>query len=251
MRELPPDGRRELLPLFARHETLRAVVDSVLEGRLGRAWMSSARPDAARLSLGCYDIFGGAPDPVAARELSHAIEPPRELVFGNDPSWRERLVERLGSRVTDRPMRSFSLPPAGPAAIRPAPPPPDGLELVRMDARLAARLDRDLAPHAMQVFESPRDFEERGAGFAVVCGDEIASAATTYAVSERSVEVAISTRPAYRGRGFASLAARALLRHAASRKLTARWNASNPVSQRLALRLGFVPDGVCEVLFFA
>jgi GNAT superfamily N-acetyltransferase len=251
MRELRPEGRRELLPLFSRHETLRAVVDSVLEGRLGRSWISSRAPAAARLSLGCYDIFGGAAEPAAVRELAPAIEPPRDFVFGNDPAWRDCLRGVFGPRVIDRPMRSFSLPPAVADAIEPATPSPAGLELVRMDARLLARLDRDLAPHAMQVFESTRDFEERGEGYAVVCGGEIASAATTYAVSDRSVEVAISTRPAYRGRGLAFLAARELLRHAALRKRTSRWNASNPVSQRLALRLGFVPDGVCEVLFLA
>jgi RimJ/RimL family protein N-acetyltransferase len=252
MRELSPDGRRELVPLFARHETLRAVVDSVLEGRLGRAWISSTAPGSARLSLGCYEIFGGAADPAAARELTVEIEAPRELVFGNDPAWKRRLLEIFGARLTDRPMRSFaSRAPDESGSLEPEPPPAAGVAPVRMDARLAAELDRDLAPHAMQVFESVRDFEERGAGYAIVRNGEIASAATTYAVSERAVEVAISTRPAYRGRGLAFLAASALLRHAASRSLTACWNASNPVSQRLAVRLGLFPDGVCQVLYLA
>jgi hypothetical protein len=32
--------------------------------------------------------------------------------------------------------------------------------------------------------------------------------------------------------------------------LTPCWNASNPVSQRLAARLGYEPAGTCEVLYF-
>jgi hypothetical protein len=46
----------EVLSLFAPHRTLPAIVEAVLEGRLG----SIARDgEAARLSLGCYEIFGG------------------------------------------------------------------------------------------------------------------------------------------------------------------------------------------------
>jgi predicted GNAT family acetyltransferase len=61
--------------------------------------------------------------------------------------------------------------------------------------------------------------------------------------------VAIATRPAFRGRGLAAATAARLLRECLERGLTPRWSASNPVSQRLAVRLGYRPAGVCEVLY--
>jgi predicted GNAT family acetyltransferase len=66
-----------------------------------------------------------------------------------------------------------------------------------------------------------------------------------------AVEVAIATRAAFRGRGFAAAASARLLLEAVARRLAPHWNASNPVSQRLAVRLGLRPAGTCEVLYLA
>jgi predicted GNAT family acetyltransferase len=66
---------------------------------------------------------------------------------------------------------------------------------------------------------------------------------------QASVEVAISTRPAFRGRGLAAATAARFLRQCLTEGLAPRWSASNPVSQRLAVRLGYQPAGPCEVLY--
>ena len=72
-----------LEPLFACRRTLRAVVDSVLEGRLGTAVADDPRsPRVARLELGCYAIFGGDPSLPAARELAQQVAAPREAAAG-------------------------------------------------------------------------------------------------------------------------------------------------------------------------
>ncbi|HEY7113907.1 MAG TPA: GNAT family N-acetyltransferase, partial [Thermoanaerobaculia bacterium] len=63
-------------------------------------------------------------------------------------------------------------------------------------------------------------------------------AAASYAVGGGGVDVAIATRAAFRGRGFAAAASARLLLEAIARGLEPRWNASNPVSQRLAARRG-------------
>jgi GNAT superfamily N-acetyltransferase len=93
--------------------------------------------------------------------------------------------------------------------------PPD-YDLVPMDARHALQLDHDLEPHALQVFDSPERFEREGMGYAVVThpGGTVVSAATSYTMSARRLEVAIATRPEHRGRGLAEVAASALVYHA-------------------------------------
>jgi RimJ/RimL family protein N-acetyltransferase len=125
---------------------------------------------------------------------------------------------------------------------------PPGFELVRMDAGLARQLDRELEPHALQVYASPADFAANGLGYAAVADGRLACAATSYTLSSRYVEVAIATRPEFRGHGLAAAASAALMVHALEHGLVPCWSASNPVSQRLAQRLGYRPGGTCEVL---
>jgi hypothetical protein len=237
----------ELEPLFETHGTLRAIVDAVLEGRQGRAVRDG---DAARLSLGCYEVFGGDAFSPGARRLVAGAARPRELVFGNDPAWRRTILEVHGDGVFDRPMLEYDAGELDPAALARL---EDGLaagfELRRLDAALAAQLDAELEPHALQVFRDARDFVERGVGFGAVASGHLAGAATSYTLSSRRLEVAIATRAAFRGQGLAIAVAAALMRWSIGEGLTPCWSASNPVSQRLALRLGYREGGTCEVLY--
>ena len=232
---------------FGRSPELAAVIEAVLEGRQGRATVAG---NAARLSIGCYEIFGGDPSSSSARSLIESASRPRELVYGNDPAWRKVILDVHGDAVADRPMRDFDPRGIDPAALsRLERTLPAGFTLEALDCGLTAQLDRGLEPHAMQAFDSTRDFLDQGIGFGAVHACELVCAATSYTRSARSVEVAIATREPFRGRGLAAIAAARLIRECLTLGLSPRWSASNPVSQRLALRLGYQPAGVCEVLY--
>jgi RimJ/RimL family protein N-acetyltransferase len=242
----PARGAEDLRPLFAGHHTLRSIVDAVLEGRQGHALRDGA---AARLSLGCYEVFGGdAADP-GARRLVESAARPRELVYGNDPSWRRLIQHVHGDGVYDRPMQDFDPAALDRSRLRAMAAAPAGFEIVRLDPALSAQLDHELEPHALQVFASPELFVRDGIGFGVVSDGRLAAAATSYAWSARRLEVAISTRPAFRGRGLAATAAAALMGHCLDAGIVPCWVASNPISQRLAVRLGFRRAGVIDVLY--
>src|SRR5262245_18552199 len=90
--------------MFAGIVQLRAVLEAVLEGRVGHA---SVAGDAARLSVGCYEMVGGDPASPAARGLVATATRPRELLYGNDPAWRRLILEVFGGEVADRPMREY------------------------------------------------------------------------------------------------------------------------------------------------
>jgi RimJ/RimL family protein N-acetyltransferase len=236
----------DLASFFSAHTTLPAIVEAGLEGRLGSVTRDG---DAARLSLGCYEMFGGdAGAPGAGRLIVEAVR--RELVYGNDPAWRAAILKRRGDEVVDRPMTEFDargLDPAALARLEASVPP--GFTVRRFDLALARQLDRELEPHGLLVFPFARDLLEHGLGFGAVTQDGIlACAATSYTLSARYLEIAIATRPAFRGRGLAMVAAAALIREALARHLIPCWSASNPVSKRLAERLGYRPAGECEVL---
>lgn len=239
--------------LFSNHTELRAVVDAVLEGRLGRIHTDGGEPPrSARLSLGVYEILGGDAETEEAPRLIETVPRPCELVYGNDPAWRRRIQEVHGSEVHDRPMRSFDASTLQPEPLRAmvAGLPP-GFVLRPLDLALAAQLDHDLEPHALQVFAGPEPFLDIGFGYGVVKDGTLACAATSYAVATAQVELAIASRAAFRGRGLAAAASAAFILEAKGRGLVPHWNASNPISQRLAARLGYGPGGICEVLYLA
>jgi len=242
----PGAGSEDLRPLFAGHQSLRSIIDAVLEGRQGRAVRDGA---AARLSLGCYELFGGDVASPGARHLVASASRPRELVYGNDPGWRRLIQDVHGEAVHDRPMCDYDPAFLDRARLREMEAVPAGFEVVRLDRALARQLDHELEPHALQVFASVDEFARDGIGFGAVIGGRLAAAATSYAWTARLLEVAIGTRPAYRGRGLAAAAAATLMGHCLDAGIVPCWIASNPVSQRLAVRLGFRPTDVCEVLY--
>ena len=99
--------------LFATHATLPAIVEAGLEGRLG----SVARDgDAARLTIGCYEVFGGNAGSHGARRLIAGASR-TERVYGNDPAWRAAILDVRGDEVLDRPMTEFDAGGLDPVAL--------------------------------------------------------------------------------------------------------------------------------------
>lgn len=247
---VPAERIARLAPLFAGRRELRAVVDGVLDGGLGVAHADDpGRPRCARLDVGCYAIFGGEASAAAARAMVEAVTAPRELVFGGDDGWRALIAEAHGERLVPRPMQEYD-----PTALdagrlrRLAAAVPPGYVVEPLGPRLAARLGPELQPHALQVFADAGDFARRGLGFGALHDDVLACAASSYTISSGSLELAIATHPAHRGRGLGRAVAARLAAEALARGLLPHWSAANPVSRRMARALGYTEAGVCEAL---
>lgn len=240
-----------LTGLFEGYRILRAVIDSVLEGRLGRAVADDDTvPHAARLDIGCYAIFGGDPSLPGAARLVREAPAPIELVGPEDQAWRDLFVAIHGERLTDRPMRTFAnhaLDRGRLSAMAAAV--PDGFEVRSLDVSLAGQLDETLVPHGLQTYASPEHLIEHGLGFGVVRDGRLASVATSYTRSTDRVEVSISTHPEFRSRGLARVAAATLIGHCLDHGLSPEWSASNPISKRLALTLGYLPGPLCDIFY--
>src|SRR5262249_29023158 len=83
-------SRPSLASMFGRSPELLAVIEAVVEEQAGHATVEGP---AVRLSVGCYEIFGGVPASAAARHLVASAARPRELVYGNDPAWRQVILD--------------------------------------------------------------------------------------------------------------------------------------------------------------
>ncbi|MHC5211130.1 MAG: GNAT family N-acetyltransferase [Planctomycetota bacterium] len=245
---VPADRVRYLWPPGAGRRELRAVVDGVLDGGLGEAWADDReRPRAARLDVGCYRMLAGETDAPLARALVEGVAAPCEIVFRGEERWRALVTDVHGARLEARPMQEYD-PSALDAArlARLSATVPAGYTLLPLDAALAAQLGPDLAPNALRVFPDAASFARQGLGYGAVQDGQLVCAASSYTISPTSLELAIATHAAHRGRGLGRVVAARLAAEALARGIAPHWSAANPISQRMALALGYREAGVCE-----
>lgn len=249
MRGVPESERESLGELFSGYPHLRAVIEGVLDGFLGAAWVDGA---AARLDLGVYRIFGGRP--ADGVELLRQVAPPCELVFPpDDPDWSAQRDRVWGDRARPREMTVFLPREVGRDRLEQClSRTPSGYRLHPLDARRVGDLDADLAPNRPDNFGSTGGFLERGFGsVAVGAENDIHCAASTYSRSRHHAEIAIATRPLFRRRGLAVPTAAHTLGRCLELGLEAHWSAANEASCRIATALGFVAVGRCRVFDLA
>ena len=232
--------RDPIRPLFEGHQHLPAIRESVLEGRIGRLWVDREEgPRVARMDAGCYAIFGGDASNESAAEAIAGTSESMELAFPDEP-WRLRMMEVWGERLRPWVMASFVCDQMSRDRLRAfVERLADGYGLRPLEPDELAELGRDFEPHGLQTYVDPEALHRHGMAWGAMYGDRLACAATSYAQSKDQVEVAIATHPEHRGRGLATATAARFCLAAFERGLDPLWNASNPVSQRLALRLGY------------
>jgi len=233
---------------FFEDHSLRAVIDACLEGMAGEIQTVGTQPAAARLDVGCYAIFGGDPDTDEALHLIQSTRQGQEMVFA-DRHWQQRIRgvhpgAREGTMITFLPGRNQSA-----IAQRLAAEPPAEVQ-IRPLAKQES-LPESLTPNGFQVFEDPSAFHRHGFGLVAISEGAIIAQTTSYTVSSDKVEIAIATSAGQRNKGLATALATRMVLACEDRQLTPYWSASNPISQRLARRIGFVDDGLCQFLTVA
>jgi len=72
--------------------------------------------------------------------------------------------------------------------------------------------------------------------------------ASAYAWDDAGIEVEIDTLPPFRRQGVAAACGAALILRCLAAHRRVHWDAANPISARLAERLGFLPRGEYAVI---
>ncbi len=252
MNRVDASERRRLAELF-QGITSSYLPDSVLDGAMGEAFTDSLEnPHVAILEVPALklSILGGdARHPLAA-ECVAKLPIPR-LVMIRSKEWEQLLNGTHRGRllrISRYACTSESLDLAHLKQLKSQL--ADDYRLERIDAGLAAELASDrcaFAAEHMQNFDSPDDFVERGFGFCILHQGEIVSAATTYAICDRGIEIQIDTRKDHRRRGLALSAGAQLLIHSLERNLDPNWDADNQASVKLAKKLGYTPIGTYPI----
>lgn len=244
--------RHRLAALFEDCRYDRVLIDSVLEGSFGRAYADSpTNPTAARLDSAEFTILGGNPNAAGARDLFHVA--PIGYVTPQTAEWRQALQDEFGPHLRTLPFIEFSTVAldrahlVGLAGTLPA-----LFKLERVDRALAERLPVDMDnEYCFENFYSLDDFLERGIGYCIVHRDRIVSAATSFARSQRAIDIEIETVASYRKLGLATVVGAQLVSYCLEQGIEPCWLAANAVSERLALRLGYVRGGRYETFFIS
>ena len=152
-------------------------------------------------------------------------------------SWQQSLSDRFGELFHfGEPMITFQN--LDPVQLRAAEKPSDLSGEFKL-VQLAVRHLEQIRPRG---WADPIHFIEQSVGFGVVDrADQIASYALSNFMLDDAVEVAVETQPEYRRRGFARLAASALLNFSLRKGLVPQWTswAGNLEACSLARDLGF------------
>ncbi len=225
---------------------------SCLQGHMGRAWSNSPQsPDSARIQVGDFCFFAGAPNEelAASREC---LNPTSILVPQNGP-WAQCLLQTWGGAVRQGVRYAIRKEPgvfdrAHLQAL--ANSLPEGAVLRPMDKALYEQaLSMDWSRDLCSQFLSAEDYVNRGLGMAACWEGRLVSGASSYTVYDGGIEIEIVTDPGFRNRGLASACGAALICRCLEQGIYPSWDACDLRSVHLAEKLGYHMSAPYPVFF--
>ena len=87
-----------------------------------------------------------------------------------------------------------------------------------------------------------KDFLEKGTGAVVLFDGKVVSASSSFLTFENHVELDVFTDEEHRGKGLADHCVYEMIRQSHAKGLIVHWDAQNPMSSKMAIGHGFVPE---------
>ncbi len=117
---------------------------------------------------------------------------------------------------------------------------PPGFQLKELDADMLARLEGKIIPSFS--WDSMSEFLDKGKGFCLLYGEEIASVAFSSGISHDEIDIGIETKEAFRMQGLAAIVAKKMIQYVLEVGKTPTWEChmGNLGSKHTAEKVGFV-----------
>jgi len=241
VRELRPDERECLQPLFDGYHYLHGSVAGVVHGGMGKAYAARTDgPDAALAVLDFCFLVGDPESPDAAALLP--LLQKGSTVVVPSPAWHRQLARSYPGALGSYTREAFR---AGAFSVeklrRQRDHLPAGFAMTVVQPQQVAQYAAELDPALVYNFASHEEFSARGVGFAVVHEGHFVCGVSSAAIGGGKLEFEVQTHPEYRRRGFATATSAAMILYCLEHGLEPCWDAANPASSGVARKLGFVP----------
>ncbi|MBQ6932966.1 MAG: GNAT family N-acetyltransferase [Clostridia bacterium] len=124
----------------------------------------------------------------------------------------------------------------------------DSCEIKEMDKNILENLSGRIIPSLF--WQNTDEFIEKGKGYCVMQGNEIAAWAFSASVSCEEIDIGLETAEKYRGQGLATVAAKMMMKYTQEQGKAPVWACyyKNMASQKIAEKLGFSKTAECYII---
>jgi GNAT superfamily N-acetyltransferase len=219
-------------------------IECVLEGQMGGAFVDDLeQPAVFKIQVGLFVYLAGDAACPAGQELLLSLTSDL-LLMPSGPGWVEAARAMYGEKLVPFDRYSFDSKDLSIAHLtQVCQASPWISRIQRMDRPLVEQLWGRESFIDLSTYDSAGDFLQRGVGYYVKEKGTVAGAAYASLVCSRGIEVSLFVEPEHRRQGIATALAASLLLWCLESGLDAHWDAANPESCRLALKLGYQPLG--------
>jgi GNAT superfamily N-acetyltransferase len=232
--------RLQLARAFRNVPRVDIAIDCVLEDQMGKACVDNPdSPSAFEIRVGPFHYFAGDALSDGGQKMLENLQP-YNLFMPSSEGWLAAGKGMYGERLVCVDRYSFSSEQLSLEHVQKL---IRDLEVARDVKRFdAILLDRTWErEHFIDIsdFDSPADFLERGIGYYLERDGEPIGAAYSSLVCSTAIEVSIFIAGTYRRQSIATVLAAHLLQWCLQNNMGAHWDAANPESCRLAVKLGY------------
>lgn len=255
MRAIPltKTNRIKIARAFRRHHRYDAVLDSVIEGQMGKAYTNHIDDlELLRVEIEPFNYFAGDSGHEDALSFVKTLKPNSFILPTGDGWWR-LIHEVFGQQVLVMNRYLYSAEALNSADIDRwiSESAPIG-QVYRIDSkRSKSFFADDVSMIYLKDYESGQDFFERSLGFVMEFEGKVIGAAYAPIVSGTKAQIALYVSHTYRKRGIATVLALHFIRLCLEYNIEPIWVANNQETCKLAERLGFVLSTAYEVLFLS
>ena len=241
---LTKSNRIQVAKAFRKVPRVDISIECVTEGQMGKCFVDDLiEPTAFEIRLGPFHYFAGNASGLGGQELLKSLTP-YNLFMPSGDGWLAAGRNMYGDRLVNFDRYSFSSEKLSLRHLQELCQGREGVpDVKQMDSALVAQFQGQEHFIDISDFDSPDDFSERGIGYYMEDEGEVIGAAYSSLVSSKAIEVSVYVLEAYRRKGIATILAAHLLLWCLQNSMDAHWDAANPESCKLALKLGYVPTG--------